>query len=49
LYVDDISTAHEHAIAAGARLLKPADGITAPDGFQLYADPSGHPFCLCWG
>ncbi|MCU1575149.1 MAG: hypothetical protein JWO93_3231 [Micrococcaceae bacterium] len=18
-------------------------------GFQVYADPAGHPFCLCWG
>lgn len=21
---------------------------TADDDFQIYADPAGHPFCLCW-
>jgi hypothetical protein len=29
-------------------LLKPADDIESPSGFQVYADPAGHPFCLCW-
>jgi catechol 2,3-dioxygenase-like lactoylglutathione lyase family enzyme len=48
LYVDDIRAAHEEAVAKGARLLKPADDLDAPEGFQVYADPSGHPFCLCW-
>jgi hypothetical protein len=33
----------------GARLLKPADDIESAEGFQLYADPAGHPFRLCWG
>ena len=23
--------------------------IDAAAGFQVYADPAGHPFCLCWG
>jgi predicted enzyme related to lactoylglutathione lyase len=49
LYVDDVSAADEEAIALGARLLKPADDIDAPDSFQVYADPAGHPFCLCRG
>ncbi|PZE26024.1 MULTISPECIES: VOC family protein [unclassified Curtobacterium] len=49
LYVEDIGPAHEEAVAVGARLLKAADDPTAPQGFQVYADPSGHPFCLCWG
>jgi hypothetical protein len=35
--------------ALGARLLKPADDLGAAEGFQVYADPAGHPFCLCWG
>jgi predicted enzyme related to lactoylglutathione lyase len=47
LYVDDIATAHEQAIALGARVLK-AVSLEMPHGFQVYADPSGHPFCLCW-
>ena len=48
LYVDDIATAHAETMANGARLLQAAD-TTAAEGFQVYADPSGHPFCLCWG
>jgi prevent-host-death family protein len=20
----------------------------SPDDFKVYADPAGHPFCLCW-
>ena len=47
LFVDDIEAAHEHAISQGARLLQSAD-VAAPEGFQVYADPAGHPFCLCW-
>jgi hypothetical protein len=23
--------------------------LEAAEGFQVYADPAGHPFCLCWG
>jgi catechol 2,3-dioxygenase-like lactoylglutathione lyase family enzyme len=49
LWVDDLKTAHEEAISLGARLLKPADDLEAAEGFQVYADPAGHPFCLCWG
>ena len=49
LYVDDVQGAHEEVTALGARLLKPADDITSSEGFQVYADPAGHPFCLCWG
>ncbi len=49
LYVEDVAAAHEEAVALGARLLKPADDLAADEGFQVYADPAGHPFCLCWG
>lgn len=48
LYVDDVKAAHDEVISLGARLLKPADNIKSSDGFQVYADPAGHPFCLCW-
>ena len=48
LWVDDLSAAHEEALALGARLLQPAEDLDAPEGFQVYADPAGHPFCLCW-
>ena len=49
LYVDDLDGAHERAIELGARVLKPADDPGAAEGFQVYADPAGHPFCFCWG
>ena len=49
LFVDDLSSAHDEAIALGARLLQPAEDPQAAEGFQVYADPAGHPFCLCWG
>lgn len=49
LYVDDIKAAHDEAVALGARLLQAADDTGSASGFQVYADPAGHPFCLCWG
>ena len=49
LYVPDIAAAHTEALALGATLLKAADDTSAAEGFQVYADPAGHPFCLCWG
>jgi hypothetical protein len=48
LHVADVRTAHQEVVAAGARVLQVADLDTA-EGFQVYADPAGHPFCLCWG
>jgi catechol-2,3-dioxygenase len=42
--VDDIERAEEAALKIGATRL-PHEG---PD-FRVYADPVGHPFCLCWG
>jgi predicted enzyme related to lactoylglutathione lyase len=47
LYVDDMEAAHERAMSLGAKLLKSADDIRSDEGFQVYADPAGHPFCLC--
>ena len=52
LYLEDagsLASAHEEAIALGATLLQPAADPGGEEGFQVYADPSGHPFCLCWG
>lgn len=48
LIVDDIKTAHNEAVSLGARVLELADDAGASSGFQVYADPAGHPFCLCW-
>jgi catechol 2,3-dioxygenase-like lactoylglutathione lyase family enzyme len=49
LHVDDPRTAHEEAIALGARLLQPASDLDSDEGHQVYADPAGHPFCIGWG
>ncbi|RDI34885.1 VOC family protein [Lentzea flaviverrucosa] len=48
LWVEDFAEAHEQVMALGAKVLKPAGGNTTGDDFQVYADPAGHPFCLCW-
>ena len=49
LHVEELGPAHDKAMALGARLLQPADDVSAEVGWQVYADPAGHPFCLCWG
>jgi len=36
------------AALAGRALLQAAEDLSATSGFQVYADPAGHPFCLCW-
>jgi catechol-2,3-dioxygenase len=40
----DIDDAEKEVLALGATKL-PGGGST----FRVYADPAGHPFCLCWG
>lgn len=44
-YVDSIEDAEPAVLAAGARrhATQPGSG----DGFVVYLDPAGHPFCLC--
>jgi Glyoxalase-like domain len=49
LHVDDPARAHDEVLALGARLLQPAADLDAAEGFQVYADPAGHPFCIGWG
>ncbi|MGH3762294.1 VOC family protein [Actinophytocola sp.] len=41
LQVDDLEAAHERALEIGAKLLD------RQRSFRVYADPAGHPFCLC--
>ncbi|MGB3828964.1 MAG: VOC family protein [Ornithinimicrobium sp.] len=48
LWVDDFDEAHQAVMSLGARMLQEAEDLQAPEGFQVYADPAGHPFCLCW-
>ncbi|MCQ4081467.1 VOC family protein [Streptomyces sp. RB6PN25] len=45
--VEDVEAAHEQVVALGARFLH--DAKDAVGGFRVFADPAGHPFCLCYG
>jgi hypothetical protein len=49
LHVEDPNEAHREAMNCGARLLQEADDLDAEEGFQVYAEPAGHPFCIGWG
>lgn len=42
LRVRNLSVGHERAVALGARVLD-----VTHQRFHVYADPAGHPFCLC--
>ncbi|MFF4276761.1 VOC family protein [Streptomyces sp. NPDC001536] len=44
LTVDDLDAAEKGVLALGARPLDTADRSRA---WRVYADPAGHPFCLC--
>jgi predicted enzyme related to lactoylglutathione lyase len=48
LWVEDAAAAHAEVMALGATVLEEAKGGPDPDDFRVYADPAGHPFCLCW-
>ena len=48
LWVDDIEDARTTVTSLGARMLKAAEKGDSADAFEVYADPAGHPFCLCW-
>ena len=43
IYVDDADAAEASALAAGATKYDHQPGTA----FRVYADPAGHPFCLC--
>jgi hypothetical protein len=47
LWVDEPDRAHRDVMELGARLLQESV-VTPTDGFRVYADPAGHPFCICW-
>ncbi|MGV9560732.1 VOC family protein [Streptomyces sp. NPDC003480] len=44
LVVDDLDAAERGVLALGAR---PLDAEDRSRTFRVYADPAGHPFCLC--
>jgi len=48
LWVEDLAAAHDRVMSLGAKVLKPAAAdVDSVDNFQVFADPAGHPFCLC--
>ncbi|KOT36633.1 glyoxalase [Streptomyces caelestis] len=42
---EEVDAAEEKVLALGARVLDREDSESK--GFRVYADPAGHPFCLC--
>jgi catechol 2,3-dioxygenase-like lactoylglutathione lyase family enzyme len=46
LRVPDLDTAEQQVLGLGATALDAADRQRT---FRVYADPAGHPFCLCAG
>jgi len=44
LTVADLDAAERRVLALGA---KPLDAEDRSRGWRVYADPAGHPFCLC--
>ncbi|WKX09716.1 VOC family protein [Streptomyces sp. NL15-2K] len=46
LDVEDLDAAEKEVLALGA---KPLDTEDRSRTFRVYADPAGHPFCLCAG
>jgi hypothetical protein len=49
LHATDHHEAHNEVLELGATLLQAADSMESEEGFQVYADPAGHPFCIGWG
>lgn len=47
-YLEDLESAHQKVLELGGRVLKAEDDPVRHKGIRVYADPAGHPFCLCW-
>ncbi|UYM06720.1 VOC family protein [Solicola gregarius] len=49
LAVDEFESTHARVVELGATPLDPVEPPRASDTrtFRVYADPAGHPFCLC--
>jgi catechol-2,3-dioxygenase len=48
LTVENVDDVEPQVVALGARKHPVQPGEAAGDGFRVYLDPAGHPFCLCW-
>ena len=45
--VDDIEADEKRVLDLGATVLERTDQVQADANWRVYADPAGHPFCLC--
>jgi hypothetical protein len=49
IHVEDPYEAHQQAMELGATILYESKTTDSDEGFRVYADPAGHPFCIGWG
>lgn len=49
LHTDQPQEIHREIISLGGELLQGVESFEGEQGFQVYADPAGHPFCVGWG
>jgi predicted enzyme related to lactoylglutathione lyase len=45
--VDDLDGEEKRALTLGATVLERTDQLRPEANWRVYADPAGHPFCLC--
>jgi predicted enzyme related to lactoylglutathione lyase len=45
--VDDIEADEKRVLELGATVLERTDQLHPDANWRVYADPAGHPFCLC--
>jgi predicted enzyme related to lactoylglutathione lyase len=45
--VDDIEADEKRVLELGATMLERTDHLRKDANWRVYADPAGHPFCLC--
>jgi hypothetical protein len=48
LWVLDVAAAHEEVVGLGARFVTRVEERGGEEGWEVFLDPAGHPFCLCW-
>ena len=46
--VDDIEADEQRVLELGATVLERTDQVRPGTNWRIYADPAGHPFCLCF-
>ncbi len=45
--MDDIEADEKRVLELGATVLERTDQLHPEANWRVYADPAGHPFCLC--